>query len=130
LLGSVFIAGYTIDKVAAYHKFLQLKQKCDYVLYPYRFRGGMPPQMRGPSRGGEPHSDETGSGGKAPLPPPPHLQRTSIIKDRDLQEFDKLDISDGGGWARSMAEVDYNERLIFDDDDIDNSSAATAADKK
>ena len=46
--------------------------------------------------------------------------RPSVIKDRDLQDFDRLEISEGG-WARSSLDVDYSERLVFSDEE-DNSA--------
>ena len=44
------------------------------------------------------------------------LDRPMIIKDKDLEQFDKLAISDGG-WAAPVEDVDYSERLIFSDEE-------------
>lgn len=45
------------------------------------------------------------------------LLRNSVVKERDLEQFDKLDISEESGWARSSVNVDYSEKLIFSDDE-------------
>jgi len=42
--------------------------------------------------------------------------RPTIIKEKDLEQFDKLAISDGG-WAAPVADVDYSERLVFSDEE-------------
>ena len=42
--------------------------------------------------------------------------RPAIIKEKDLEQFDKLAISDGG-WAAPVEDVDYSERLVFSDEE-------------
>jgi len=42
--------------------------------------------------------------------------RPTIIKEKDLEQFDKLAISDGG-WAAPVEDVDYSERIIFSDEE-------------
>ena len=42
--------------------------------------------------------------------------RPTIIKEKDLEQFDKLAISDGG-WAAPVEDVDYSERLVFSDEE-------------
>jgi len=42
--------------------------------------------------------------------------RPTIIKEKDLEQFDKLAISDGG-WAVPVEDVDYSERLVFSDEE-------------
>jgi len=44
------------------------------------------------------------------------LDRPAIVKDKDLEDFDRLAISDDG-WARNDADVDYSERLVFSDEE-------------
>jgi len=51
--------------------------------------------------------------------------RPAIIKEKDLEQFDKLAISDGG-WAAPVEDVDYSERLVFSDEE----DASVAADKR
>jgi len=55
----------------------------------------------GPTRGG---AEEVSS------------DRPAIVKDKDLEEFDRLAISDDG-WARNNIDVDYSERLVFSDEE-------------
>jgi hypothetical protein len=43
-------------------------------------------------------------------------ERPAIVKDKDLEDFDRLAISDDG-WARSIVDVDYSERLVFSDEE-------------
>jgi len=43
-------------------------------------------------------------------------ERPTIIKEKDLEQFDKLAISDGG-WAAPVEDVDYSERLVFSDEE-------------
>jgi hypothetical protein len=43
-------------------------------------------------------------------------ERPAIVKDKDLEDFDRLAISDDG-WARSTVDVDYSERLVFSDEE-------------
>ena len=49
-------------------------------------------------------------------------ERTAIIKDHALKEFDKIDSADCG-WAGANVEVDYSAKLVFSDDDDENISA-------
>lgn len=66
-----------------------------------RFRGVVPPSHQGPpGRNDDPEAPE----------------RPSVVKDRDLEDFDRLAINDGG-WARTCVEIDYSERLVFSDEE-------------
>jgi len=42
--------------------------------------------------------------------------RPAIIKEKDLEQFDKLAVADGG-WAAPVEDVDYSERLVFSDEE-------------
>jgi hypothetical protein len=44
------------------------------------------------------------------------FKRPAIVKDQDLKEFDELQMNDGG-WAGVQGEIDYNEKLVFSDDE-------------
>ena len=44
------------------------------------------------------------------------LDRPPVVKDRDLEQFDRLEMSDSA-WARPAIDVDYSERLVFSDDE-------------
>jgi len=52
-------------------------------------------------------------------------ERPAIIKEKDLEQFDKLAISDGG-WAAPAEDVDYSERLVFSDEE----DASVSSDKR
>jgi len=54
--------------------------------------------------------------GQAPSGDEP-CSRPTIIKEKDLEQFDKLAISDSGGWAAPVEDVDYSERLVFSDEE-------------
>ena len=77
--------------------------------YPFpggeRFRGPPPPQ-RHPMGPGGPQDERSDS----------VLKKATIIKDKDLKEFDNI-ISKDGGWAQADGEIDYNEKLVFSDDE-------------
>lgn len=44
----------------------------------------------------------------------------SIVKDKDLKEFDEIMRNDDrdGGWAGATGEVDYGAKLVFSDDEV------------
>ena len=48
--------------------------------------------------------------------------RPTIIKEKDLEQFDKLAISDSG-WAAPVEDVDYSERLVFSDEEDASASS-------
>lgn len=82
--------------------------------YPFpggeRFRGPMPPR----------HPMATGSAGNAvPDERESLIKKVAIIKDKDLKEFDNIlsKESKDGLWAAADGEVDYNEKLVFSDDE-------------
>jgi len=67
-----------------------------------RFQAGMYPM--------QPWNYGQGQSGDEPS------DRPTIIKEKDLEQFDKLAISDGG-WAAPVEDVDYSERLVFSDEE-------------
>ena len=82
--------------------------------YPFpggeRFRGGPPQPQRPPmGPGGQ---DERGDS---------VLKKATIIKDKDLKEFDNL-INKDGGWAQADGEIDYNEKLVFSDEEDESAT--------
>lgn len=42
--------------------------------------------------------------------------RPPVVKDRDLEQFDRLELSDSA-WARPAIDIDYSERLVFSDEE-------------
>jgi len=62
-------------------------------------------------------------------PPRPQSERPAIIKDRALQEFDRLDPGDGSWAAAVEADVDYSAKLVFSDEE-DAPSASSKMDSK
>ncbi|ESO03671.1 hypothetical protein HELRODRAFT_173369 [Helobdella robusta] len=43
--------------------------------------------------------------------------KTSVVKEKDLELFDRLKISEDKVWARGNVNVDYSEKLVFSDDE-------------
>lgn len=43
---------------------------------------------------------------------------TGIIKEEELDRIDQIVKEDGGGWVQDD-EIDYNQKLVFSDDDSD-----------
>ncbi|XP_064649744.1 protein PRRC2C-like isoform X2 [Lineus longissimus] len=91
--------------------------------------GGFPPNYPGMPRPPFPYPDGRYRG---PLPPQQQRQqqqqlepregddafkRPAIVKDQDLKEFDDLQKNADGGWAGVQGEIDYNEKLVFSDDE-------------
>lgn len=66
----------------------------------------MVPQLMRPHEVGE----ESGNG------------RPPVVKDCDLEQFDRLELS-GGGWAQPTPDVDYTERLVFSDEEDSGTNA-------
>lgn len=73
-----------------------------------RFQAGMYPM--------QPWNYSQGQGSEEPS------NRPTIIKDKDLEQFDKLAISDCG-WAAPVEDVDYSERLVFSDEEEPSASS-------
>ena len=71
--------------------------------------------------------------GPPPRGPPPQrqvsdeevYQRPSIVKQEDLNEFEKKVENTEGGWAASTGEVDYSEKLVFSDEEDDATSGTS-----
>ena len=70
-----------------------------------RFRGPPPPQ-RHPM--GAPQDERESL-----------MKKATIIKDKDLKDFDNILSKDtkDGGWAQADGEIDYNEKLVFSDEE-------------
>ena len=87
--------------------------------YPFpggeRFRGP-PPQRHPAAPGSAPHEERSDS----------VLKKATIIKDKDLKEFDNI-VNKDGAWAQADGEIDYNEKLVFSDEEDDQ---ATTEDDK
>lgn len=43
--------------------------------------------------------------------------RPPVVKDRDLEQFDRLEYTSDGAWAQPTADLDYTERLVFSDEE-------------
>ncbi|XP_076822186.1 uncharacterized protein LOC143468718 isoform X2 [Clavelina lepadiformis] len=105
------------------------------IMPSYMYRPGMHPGMVPPgNQSGRYQAAGMHPGMRYPYDPrvrqmmmPPNSQpnrtespnMSSIISQSDLKEFDKLD-DDEGGWAGMHGEVDYQEKLVFSDDEDGN----------
>lgn len=49
--------------------------------------------------------------------------RSPIVKDQDLKDMDSLESAGGSWWASATGEVDYNEKLVFSDEEDDRGDA-------
>jgi len=76
------------------------------VLSRHRF---MPPMQR--------MSRPDGAGAQRGKVAAAYAERSAIITDKTLREFDsKIETADGG-WAGAVSEMDYNTKLVFSDDE-------------
>ncbi|XP_074655932.1 uncharacterized protein LOC141909383 isoform X2 [Tubulanus polymorphus] len=98
-----------------------------------RFPGAYPPNYPGMPR--LPYGYQDGRY-RGPPPPPPQQRpgaaagrggdddaskRPAIVKDQDLKGFDDILGREDEGWAGVQGEIDYNEKLVFSDDEDDSS---------
>jgi hypothetical protein len=87
--------------VLYYHICLTFRYQGMYPLQGWNYPCG-PGSGPGPATGGANEDTST--------------ERPAIVKDKDLEDFDRLAISDDG-WAKSTVDVDYSERLVFSDEE-------------
>jgi len=61
-------------------------------------------------------------------PSKPYIERTAIIKDHALKEFDRLNPGDSS-WAAADADIDYSAKLVWSDEE-DTAAAGGRIDNK
>ena len=84
---------------------------------PYPFPGG--DRFRGPMPPRHPMAPAASANAAPPDERESLIKKVAIVKDKDLKEFDNImsKESKDGGWAAAEGEVDFNEKLVFSDDE-------------